>query len=399
MGLNETPRGMRLHIGIFGKRNSGKSSLMNALVRQRAAIVSDVAGTTADPVYKSMEIHGIGPVVFIDTAGFDDEGALGEKRVEKTGGALKRTDVAVVVFSDHPDMESAWIERLKKSCVPVVPVVNKIDVLEDPDAIAGEVEALVGERPLLVSALNGIGVDDVIRRIARVMPEGWGDLRLTDGIASDGDVVLLVMPQDIQAPKNRLILPQVQTIRELLDKKCVVVSCTADRLDAALSSLAAPPSLIITDSQVFPLVWDRKPASSRLTSFSVLMAGIKGDIREFARAASVIDRLDGNSRVLIAEACTHAPLPEDIGREKIPAMLRKRAGEGLSVTVCSGADFPEDLGDYDLVIHCGACMFNRRHVLSRMEQAMEAGVPMTNYGIAMAYMSGILDRISLGGNA
>lgn len=399
MGLNETPRGMRLHIGIFGKRNSGKSSLMNALVRQRAAIVSDVAGTTADPVYKSMEIHGIGPVVFIDTAGFDDEGALGEKRVEKTGGALKRTDVAVVVFSDHPDMESAWIERLKKSGVPVVPVVNKIDVLEDPDAIAGEVEALVGERPLLVSALNGIGVDDVIRRIARVMPEGWGDLRLTDGIASDGDVVLLVMPQDIQAPKNRLILPQVQTIRELLDKKCVVVSCTADRLDAALSSLAAPPSLIITDSQVFPLVWDRKPASSRLTSFSVLMAGIKGDVREFARAASVIDRLDGNSRVLIAEACTHAPLPEDIGREKIPAMLRKRAGEGLSVTVCSGADFPEDLGDYDLVIHCGACMFNRRHVLSRMEQAMEAGVPMTNYGIAMAYMSGILDRISLGGNA
>lgn len=399
MGLNETPRGMRLHIGIFGKRNSGKSSLMNALVRQRAAIVSDVAGTTADPVYKSMEIHGIGPVVFIDTAGFDDEGALGEKRVEKTGGALKRTDVAVVVFSDHPDMESAWIERLKKSGVPVVPVVNKIDVLEDPDAIAGEVEALVGERPLLVSALNGIGVDDVIRRIARVMPEGWGDLRLTDGIASDGDVVLLVMPQDIQAPKNRLILPQVQTIRELLDKKCVVVSCTADRLDAALSSLAAPPSLIITDSQVFPLVWDRKPASSRLTSFSVLMAGIKGDVREFARAASVIDRLDGNSRVLIAEACTHAPLPEDIGREKIPAMLRKRAGEGLSVTVCSGADFPEDLGDYDLVIHCGACMFNRRHVLSRMEQAREAGVPMTNYGIAMAYMSGILDRISLGGNA
>lgn len=399
MGLNETPRGMRLHIGIFGKRNSGKSSLMNALVRQRAAIVSDVAGTTADPVYKSMEIHGIGPVVFIDTAGFDDEGALGEKRVEKTGGALKRTDVAVVVFSDHPDMESAWIERLKKSGVPVVPVVNKIDVLEDPDAIAGEVEALVGERPLLVSALNGIGVDDVIRRIARVMPEGWGDLRLTDGIASDGDVVLLVMPQDIQAPKNRLILPQVQTIRELLDKKCVVVSCTADRLDAALSSLAAPPSLIITDSQVFPLVWDRKPASSRLTSFSVLMAGIKGDVREFARAASVIDRLDGNSRVLIAEACTHAPLPEDIGREKIPAMLRKRAGDGLSVTVCSGADFPEDLGDYDLVIHCGACMFNRRHVLSRMEQAREAGVPMTNYGIAMAYMSGILDRISLGGNA
>lgn len=399
MGLNETPRGMRLHIGIFGKRNSGKSSLMNALVRQRAAIVSDVAGTTADPVYKSMEIHGIGPVVFIDTAGFDDEGALGEKRVEKTGGALKRTDVAVVVFSDHPDMESAWIERLKKSGVPVVPVVNKIDVLEDPDAIAGEVEALVGERPLLVSALNGIGVDDVIRRIARVMPEGWGDLRLTDGIASDGDMVLLVMPQDIQAPKNRLILPQVQTIRELLDKKCVVVSCTADRLDAALSSLAAPPSLIITDSQVFPLVWDRKPASSRLTSFSVLMAGIKGDVREFARAASVIDRLDGNSRVLIAEACTHAPLPEDIGREKIPAMLRKRAGEGLSVTVCSGADFPEDLGDYDLVIHCGACMFNRRHVLSRMEQAREAGVPMTNYGIAMAYMSGILDRISLGGNA
>ncbi len=399
MGLNETPRGMRLHIGIFGKRNSGKSSLMNALVRQRAAIVSDVAGTTADPVYKSMEIHGIGPVVFIDTAGFDDEGALGKKRVEKTGGALKRTDVAVVVFSDHPDMESAWIERLKKSGVPVVPVVNKIDVLEDPDAIAGEVEALVGERPLLVSALNGIGVDDVIRRIARVMPEGWGDLRLTDGIASDGDVVLLVMPQDIQAPKNRLILPQVQTIRELLDKKCVVVSCTADRLDAALSSLAAPPSLIITDSQVFPLVWDRKPASSRLTSFSVLMAGIKGDVREFARSASVIDRLNGNSRVLIAEACTHAPLPEDIGREKIPAMLRKRAGEGLSVTVCSGADFPEDLGDYDLVIHCGACMFNRRHVLSRMEQAREAGVPMTNYGIAMAYMSGILDRISLGGNA
>lgn len=398
MNLNQTPRGMRLHIGIFGKRNSGKSSLMNALTNQKAAIVSEIAGTTADPVYKSMEIHGIGPVVFIDTAGFDDEGYLGEKRVDMTEKAFRKTDVAIIVFSSMPGAEEdEWTKKLKNAGIPIIPVVNKADILENAKEIAAEAEKMTGIPALTASALEKTGIDGIRKALIKSVPEDYDSLTLTGGLASDGDSVLLVMPQDIQAPKNRLILPQVQTIRELLDRKCITVCCTADRMDQALASMKNPPNLIITDSQAFPTVWEKKPEKSLLTSFSILMAGLKGDIGEFAKGAEAISRLGPSSHVLIAEACTHAPLPEDIGREKIPAMLRKRAGESLQVTISAGADFPKDLSKYDLIIHCGACMFNRRYVLSRIEQAKEAGIPITNYGIAIAYMSGILDKISIGG--
>lgn len=407
--MQGTPRGSRLHIGIFGRTNSGKSSLMNALIGQDYSVVSGLAGTTTDPVYKSMEVHGIGPVAFIDTAGFGDSTELGKARMEKTEIALQKADVAVVVFTaegaaDGFAEEAAWIRRLIEKKAAVVAVLNKADLLKGDEALplCERVRAAAGELPMLASAATGEGIAAVMDAIRAKAPEGWGSRPLTEGLCGAGDIVLLVMPQDIQAPKGRLILPQVQVIRELLDRRCIVQCCTARDYGAALSSLNKTPRLIITDSQVFRLVYDKKPAASLLTSFSVLLAANKGDIARFAEGARGIDALKAGSRVLIAEACAHAPLSEDIGREKIPAMLRKRlnerepgAGDALAIDVASGQDFPRDLSPYDLVIHCGACMFNRAHVLSRQEAAAKGGVPMTNYGIAIAHLSGILDKVAL----
>lgn len=396
MSLTETPRSNRLHIGIFGNRNSGKSSLINALTNQDAALVSEIAGTTTDPVFKAMEIYGIGPCVFIDTAGFDDEGELGSLRIARTRSAGERTDIALVVFSgDVTSQEKSWVQDFRKSGTPVVAVVNKSDVLENPADIMREIKEELDLDAILVSAREKTGIKELVREIIRVLPQEYESPSITGSLANDGDVVVLVMPQDIQAPKNRLILPQVQTIRELLDKKCVVVSVTTDRLKDALASLSAPPALIVTDSQVFRQVYDLKPEGTRLTSFSVLFASYKGDIEYFREGAGHIERLDGNSRVLIAEACTHAPLTEDIGREKIPKMLRARYGEALGIDIVSGTDFPEDVTGYDLIIHCGACMFNRKHVLSRVEKAKSQSIPMTNYGVALAFLSGILDKVDM----
>lgn len=392
--LNETPRSDRLHIGIFGRRNSGKSSLINALTNQEAALVSDVPGTTTDPVYKSMEIHGIGPVVFIDTAGFDDEGELGAQRVKKTQQALEKTDVALMVFTDDSmDQELLWMERLDARHTPVIPVINKCDMGADCEELCRKVEEACGKKPVLASALEKTGISKIREELIRSLPEDYGARSITEGVVNPGDTVLLVMPQDIQAPKGRLILPQVQTIRDLLDKKCLVMSCVADRLEMALEAMAEPPSVIITDSQIFKAVYEKKPERSRLTSFSVLFAAHKGDIEYYRESAYAIDRLTGQSRVLIAEACTHAPLSEDIGREKIPKLLRKRVGQELTIDMVSGQDFPEDLTPYDLVIQCGACMFNRKYVLSRVERARVQGVPMSNYGVVIAYLNGILEKI------
>jgi [FeFe] hydrogenase H-cluster maturation GTPase HydF len=394
MSLQDTPRSNRLHIGIFGKRNSGKSSLMNALTNQKIAVVSEVAGTTTDPVYKSMELYGIGPCVFIDTAGFDDTGDIGALRVSQTKKAMEKTDLALMLFCGAPDDEELrWVERLKKSHIPMIAVVNKIDVLNDPQKILHAVEQTCGFPAIPVSARIGTGVDRIREEIIRSLPADFENESITGDLAATGDVVLLVMPQDIQAPKGRLILPQVQVLRELLDKKCIVLSATTDQLESALMTLTKPPKLIITDSQVFKTVYDKKPAGSMLTSFSVLMAGCKGDLVHFMESAGAIDRLTERSKVLIAEACTHAPLAEDIGREKIPRLLRKRVGEGLRVDIVSGSDFPEELTGYDLIIHCGACMFNRKYVLTRIEKAKQAGVPISNYGVVIAYLSGILDKI------
>ena len=396
MSLTDTPRANRLHIGIFGRRNSGKSSLVNALTGQNIALVSDVPGTTTDPVYKSMEISGIGPVVFIDTAGFDDEGTLGLMRVEKTKAAAEKTDIAIVVISE-PDIEKelSWIRTLEARKVPVVAVINKADILEDTAALAKKVREESGIEPLLVSATEKTGIRRIREELIRRLPEDYDAVSITGNLVKEGDIVLLVMPQDIQAPKGRLILPQVQTLRELLDKKCLVYSVTTDKLDQALATLSVPPALIITDSQVFRTVFDKKPAASKLTSFSVLFANYKGDLDYFVESAAAIEALTPASKVLIAEACTHAPLSEDIGREKLPRMLRQKVGEALSVQVVCGADFPEDLSPYDLIIQCGACMFNRRHVLSRVDRARAQNVPMSNYGVVLAYLSGILEQIDL----
>lgn len=394
MSLQDTPRANRIHIGLFGKRNSGKSSLINALTGQEVAVVSEYAGTTTDPVYKSMEIHGIGPCVFIDTAGLDDEGELGELRVRQSLRAMDRTDIALLVCTDADvSREKQWKEMLAEKNIPVIVLLNKSDLLEDPLATARAIEQQLQQVPLIVSAANKSNIEDIRRALIGKLPDETMSTGITGRLVKENDVVLLVMPQDIQAPKGRLILPQVQTLRELLDRKCIVSCCTTDKLQATLGALAQPPSLIITDSQVFKTVYEQKSPESRLTSFSVLFAQYKGDIDYYLEGANAIDRLTEQSRVLIAEACTHAPLTEDIGRVKIPAMLRKRFGQGLTIDIVSGADFPEDLTPYQLVIHCGACMFNRKYVLQRIAQARRQQVPMTNYGVTIAYVNGILDKI------
>lgn len=396
MSLNDTPRANRLHIAFFGRRNSGKSSLINAVTGHNVALVSDVAGTTTDPVYKTMEISGIGACVLIDTAGFDDEGGLGRMRVEKTLDVVQKTDIAVFVFSgDDLTEEKKWISFLKENKIPIVGVLNKSDILNDMSTLVRKIEKECGISPIVVSAATGAGISDIREKLTEVLPEDFESPDITAGFCKNGDKVMLVMPQDIQAPKGRLILPQVQTLRNLLDKKCVITCITTDMFENALEKTGVP-DLIITDSQVFKTVYEKKPEKSRLTSFSVLFAGYKGDIAEFVRGASAIGRLNENSRVLIAEACTHAPLAEDIGREKIPRMLRQRFGQGLKVDIVSGSDFPEDLSGYDIIIHCGGCMFNRKYVLSRIKKACTAGVPITNYGVAIAFLSGILDKIDTG---
>ena len=391
MSLNNTPTANRLHIALFGRRNSGKSSLINALTGQDTALVSDIPGTTTDPVSKAMEIHGIGPCVIIDTPGFDDEGTLGEMRIERTLKAIERTDIALLLCEEtNLQVEAAWMQQLKAKNIPVILILNKADIRKD---ISPLIEQELGEKPLLVSAKEKQGMEDIRLAILEKLPQDFEQPSITGDLVSENDLVLLVMPQDIQAPKGRLILPQVQTMRELLDKKCLIMSCTTDKLPQTLQALARPPKLIITDSQVFKTVYEQKPAESLLTSFSVLMAGYKGDIRQFIEGASAIDRLTERSRVLIAEACAHAPMTEDIGRVKIPRLLRKKIGEGLQIDMVSGSDFPKDLSGYDLIIHCGACMFNRKHVMNRLESASSQQIPMTNYGITLAHLMGILDKI------
>ena len=398
--LNDTPGSNRLHIGVFGKTNSGKSSFINAFTHQEVSIVADIAGTTTDPVYKPMEISPLGPCVIIDTAGFDDTSELGERRVEKTKLAAEKADIAVIVVS-QPDNEwditeeLKWYQFLKEKNTPVLFLVGKSDIDPHTEELISYIKEKTGKKALAISAETGAGIDAVREELARLVPENFGERKITGELVTEEDLVLLVMPQDIQAPKGRLILPQVQTLRELLDKKCLVMSVTTDKLVPALAALREPPKLIITDSQVFGYVYEHKPKESMLTSFSVLFAAYKGDLPYYVEGAKMLDSLTNESHVLIAECCSHAPLQEDIGRVKIPRMLKKRAGEGLTVDIVSGTDFPENLSDYDLVIQCGACMFNRKYVLSRIDRAKKQQVPMTNYGVTIAHLTGILDKISM----
>lgn len=426
--LNETPSSNRLHIGIFGKTNSGKSSFINAFTGQNVSIVADVAGTTTDPVYKPMEINPLGACVIIDTAGFDDETELGAAREEKTFLAAEKADIAIIVVagSETPktiESELKWDKYFKEKKTPVLYVVNKTDQYpEESRLLADDIREATGNDVVLMSCAQilsrcevskdkednenignktkraGLSDNEQIKQIkaalTRMLPENYGADFITGDLVSDGDLVLLVMPQDIQAPKGRLILPQVQTLRELLDKKCLVMSVTTDKLTDVLTRLTEPPKLIITDSQVFDYVYKNKPEESMLTSFSVLFAAYKGDLPYYMQGAKAIDKLTEDSKVLIAECCTHAPLAEDIGRVKIPNMLRKRVGQGLTIDLVSGTDFPEDPSGYDLIIQCGACMFNRKYVLSRIDSAKAKNVPMTNYGVTIAHVTGILDKIS-----
>ncbi len=400
--LNEVPNANRLHIGIFGKTNSGKSSLLNIITGQSTSIVSDVAGTTTDVVYKAMEINPLGPCVLMDTAGLEDNTSLGAQRLEKTQLAMDKADVAIIVFPADGRQDFAselqLLSRFRQKNIPVLCLIN--DFSDNREAVS-DLQARLAERlkdskikAVVADCSHAGNIDELRMALSSLMPEDFDTEYITGRLVAEDDVVLLVMPQDIQAPKRRLILPQVQTIRELLDRKCLVVSATADKYQQALSQLKAAPKLIITDSQVFKYVYEHKPAESRLTSFSVLFAAYKGDLAYYIEGAKHIDRLTEKSRVLIAECCTHAPLQEDIGRVKIPALLRKRFGTKLQVDVVSGTDFPENLSTYDLVIQCGGCMFNRQFIMTRIEKAKAEAVPMTNYGITIAYLTGILDKIS-----
>lgn len=396
--LNDTPNASRLHIGVFGRTNSGKSSLINKLTGQSVSIVSDISGTTTDLVYKAMEFHPLGPCVFIDTAGFDDESELAVKRIEKTKLAGEKTDIAIMVISAENNsfaencQELTWYEYFKKKNIPVIFIINKSDLsLENAKILSAKIEEFTKEKPLIISCINDNDTTEIKNALIRKIPQDYDTAFITGNLVNEDDVIMLVMPQDIQAPKGRLILPQVQTIRELLDRKCITICVTADKIKQGLSSLVKPPKLIITDSQVFPLVYETKPKESMLTSFSVLFATYKGDLTYYIEGAKAIDTLTENSRVLIAECCTHAPLAEDIGRVKIPNMLRKRFGKKLIIEHVSGTDFPKDLAKYDLIIQCGGCMFNRRYILSRIDRAKQQKIPMTNYGVTIAHITGILE--------
>lgn len=402
--LNQTPTGDRLHIGIFGPANVGKSSLINRFTRQSVSIVAQVAGTTTDPVYKPMELHPMGPCILIDTAGFDDGTALGQLRLEKTALAAMKTDIAILALpgdtaaegfpAAYPEAER-WYRLFRERKTPVILLLTKLDLYPQAEETARKLAQSTGETALAISAETGQGIEALRQALARLTPEGFAAPSLIGSLAGPGDNVVLVMPQDIQAPKGRLILPQVQTIRALLDEKALVHCVTTDRFDDMIAALSTPPKLIITDSQVVAEIYGRKPRQSALTTFSILFAAYKGDIDYYVESAKVIPSLTGSSRVLIAECCTHAPLEEDIGRVKIPRLLRKRCGAELQVDLVAGTDFPEDLRPYDLVIQCGGCMFNRKYVLSRIHQAMAQGVPMTNYGVAISQLTGVLDKVAL----
>ena len=351
-----------IQISFFGATNSGKSSLVNAIAGQSVSLVSDLPGTTTDPVRKRMEIPGIGPCVLVDTAGYGDKGELGAQRERLTKAVIDSTHIAVLIRSGHP-ADNEWETLLKNADISVI------------------------------SISQGTGRDSVLEQIVKAFRKEQ-ETFLTGTLVKKGDVVVLVMPQDSEAPRGRLILPQVQVLRELLDCGCIPVCCTPEQLPKALVNLKDPPALVITDSQVFRQVNDMIPTGWPLTSFSVLLAAAKGDIRIFTEGAKAIDKLREGDRVLIAEACTHVPNTEDIGRVKIPALLKKKI-PGLQVTIAGGKDFPEDLSEYNLIIHCGACVASGRLVKSRIKKALLAGVPITNYGIAIAYLQGILERISL----
>jgi [FeFe] hydrogenase H-cluster maturation GTPase HydF len=392
--MRGTPKGFRLHIGIFGRRNVGKSSLLNALTRQQVSIVSEVAGTTTDPVEKPMELLPIGPVLFIDTAGIDDVGALGEMRVARTRQVFDRTDVGIIVLEagEWGPFEEGIFEEFKRRGIPIIVVSNKTDLAEPAADLAARLNAA---RVALVRtvASRGEGLLDLREALIRAAPEEFINAPSIIGdLVPAGELVMLVVPIDLEAPKGRLILPQVQAIRDILDVDAYCMVAKERELRDALDRLRRPPRLVVTDSQGFLKVAGDTPQDVPLTSFSILFARYKGDLVEFVRGAMAIDGLRPGDRVLIAEACTHHPIGEDIGRVKIPRWLTQYVGGKLEITTVQGHDFPDDVSPYRLIVHCGACMWNRREMLSRILRCRKAGVPITNYGLTIAYSLGIFER-------
>lgn len=390
----KTLKSMRLHIGLFGKTNVGKSSILNRITNQDVSIVSDIAGTTTDVVEKSMELLPVGPVNFLDTAGIDDVTALSAERIEKTMKVLNRTDIAVVVcdYNGIDDYEKSLIQKLNELDIPFIILVNKTDIKEVKEEVFSELKKM-SEHIIITSTVSDSQLVYKFKEIlVKLLPDSFvNSPKIAGDLVPEKSTVILVIPIDKEAPKGRIILPQVQTIRDLLDSNCVTVSVKESELQEAIDNLKVPPSLVITDSQAFKKVSEIVPENIPLTSFSILFARLKGDLRAFIDGAKAIDTLQDGDKVLILESCTHHAIEDDIGRVKIPNLLRKKTGKNLIIENISGHDFP-DISEYKLVIHCGACMTNRREVLSRILIANQKNVPITNYGIAISYCLGILSR-------
>ncbi|MDK2586237.1 [FeFe] hydrogenase H-cluster maturation GTPase HydF [Romboutsia sedimentorum] len=395
MSLNSTPQSVRVHIGIFGKRNAGKSSVINAITNQEAAIVSDVLGTTTDPVFRPMEILPIGPCVLIDTAGLDDVGELGKLRINKSMDVLDKTDIALIVIDSSIGIceeDLILTEKLKLKKIPYILVLNKVDKISDKSKLIENVKNKINAPMICVSSKDKIGIEELKKEIINVMPQSSNDLKLVSDLIKPKDFVVLVVPIDKAAPKGRLILPQQQVIRDILDNGSTAIVVKEDELKDTLESLNKKPSIVITDSQVFESVNKDVPKDILLTSFSILFARQKGDLDELIKGAYYLDKLKDGDKILIAEGCTHHRQSDDIGKFKIPNLIRQRSGKDIIFEFTSGTTFTEDITQYALVVHCGACMMNRNAMLSRIEKSKSLNVPIVNYGVLIAYTKGILDR-------
>ncbi|MBU5268823.1 [FeFe] hydrogenase H-cluster maturation GTPase HydF [Clostridium cochlearium] len=394
--MQDTPKGNRIHVAFFGKRNAGKSSIINAFANQQVSIVSNIAGTTTDPVYKAMELFPIGPIMLIDTAGLDDEGYIGNLRIEKTKEIMDKTDIAVIVMDcKNKDFQYEMYlkEELGKRKIPMVITLNKIDESDNLEEAISRAKEQLDNNIVPISALQKENIDKLKEKIIEQIPSN-NETTLLEGIVEKKDLVLLITPQDLQAPKGRLILPQVQVLRDILDKGAMAMVLKDTELKEGLKNLYKKPDLVITDSQIFNKVKDMIPIDIKLTSFSILMARYKGDIKLLIEGAKSISSLKPGDNILISEACTHHPLKGDIAKEKIPKLLKKKIGGEINIDFSSGGDFTKNIEKYKLIIHCGGCMLNKKQMVNRLNKAREKNIPITNFGVVLAYLNGILDRVS-----